>query len=97
VAKPEPRPALAKAPDAALHPLSGRPTPAERRTPSQDLRKGSGTAADAITGPTKDKDVDLGVRVPKSVRKRLRAEAKARGITPDELVSLILAATLPPR
>jgi predicted HicB family RNase H-like nuclease len=33
--------------------------------------------------------------VPKSVRKRLRAEAKAQGITVDDLVARILDAYLP--
>ncbi len=57
--------------------------------------KKKGSAADAITGTIKDKYVDLGVRVPKSVRKRLRQEAKARGITPDELATTLLATSLP--
>lgn len=94
MAKPDPRPALTKAPDAGLHPVSGRPAPAERRA-TGDLRSKKGTAADAITGTVKDKYVDLGVRVPKSVRKRLRAEAKARGMSPDDLATVLLAAALP--
>jgi hypothetical protein len=91
MSKPEPRPALTKAPDASLHPVSGRP---ERRTGHDGITT-KGTAADAITGAVKDKYVDLGVRVPKSVRKRLRQQAKARGITPDELATTLLAAALP--
>jgi hypothetical protein len=91
-----PRPALSKAPDAGLHPVSGRPIesdlPGKR---SKGLKPGKGaTAADAITGPAKDKYVDLGVRVPKSVRKRLRSQAKSEGVTPDDLVSRILARSL---
>lgn len=93
--KPEPRPALSKAPDADLHPVSGRPAPAERRGLDGTARAKRGTAADAITGTVKDKYVDLGVRVPKSIRKRLRQEAKARGISPDELATSLLAASLP--
>lgn len=93
----KPRPALSKAPDAGLHPVSGRPldsgAPGKR---GKGLKPGKGaTAADAITGPAKDKYVDLGVRVPKSVRKRLRAEAKRADITPDELVATILSRALP--
>jgi hypothetical protein len=93
MSKPEPRPALTKAPDAGLHPVSGRPAPVERRASKEGTSKGS--AADAITGTLKDKYVDLGVRVPKSVRKRLRQEAKARGITTDELATALLATALP--
>lgn len=93
MSKPAPRPALTKAPDAGLHPVSGRPAPVERRS-TLDGKK-AGSAADAIMGTVKDKYVDLGVRVPKSVRKRLRAEAKARGITPDELATTLLATSLP--
>ena len=105
----KPKPALTRAPDADLHPVSGRPLPGsaagkgskgggakESAREGKGLKPGKGaTAADAITGPAKDKYVDLGVRVPKSVRKRLRAKAKAEGVEPDELVSRILDAYLP--
>lgn len=98
-----PRPALSRAPDADLHPVSGRPLPApvpggvkEGKGKTKSLKPGKGaTAADAITGPPKDKYVDLGARVPKSVRKRLRAEAKAQGVAADDLLSRILDAYLP--
>jgi hypothetical protein len=53
------------------------------------LRKGM-NAADAVGGPDRDKLVDLGVKVPKSLRKTVRAEAKRRGITVDELVAEVL-------
>ena len=99
----KPKPALSRAPDADLHPVSGRPLPApvpggvkEGKSKSKSLKPGKGaTAADAITGPPKDKYVDLAVRVPKSVRKRLRAEAKTQGVEPDDLVARILDAYLP--
>lgn len=99
----KPRPALGRAPDADLHPVSGRPLPGRvpggakaGKTKSKSLKPGKGgTAADAITGPAKDKYVDLGARVPKSVRKRLRAEAKAQGVATDDLLSRILDAYLP--
>ena len=105
-----PRPALSRAPDADLHPVSGRPLPAPvaggvkdgkgkskaHAGKAKSLKPGKGaTAADAITGPAKDKYVDLGARVPKSVRKRLKAEAKAQGVAPDDLLSRILDAYLP--
>ena len=101
----KPKPALSRAPDANLHPVSGRPLPAaipggvkdaKGKSKAKSLKPGNGaSAADAITGPAKDKYVDLGSRVPKSVRKRLRAEAKAQGVTVDDLVARILDAYLP--
>ena len=101
----KPKPALSRAPDADLHPVSGRPLPAaipggvkdgEGKSKAKSLKPGKGaSAADAITGPSKDKYVDLRSRVPKSVRKRLRAEAKAQGVTVDDLVARILDAYLP--
>ena len=100
-----PRPALSRAPDADLHPVSGRPLPTavpggvkegKGKSKAKSLKPGKGaSAADAITGPPKDKYVDLGARVPKSVRKRLRAEAKAQGVAPDDLLARILDAYLP--
>jgi hypothetical protein len=107
VNSPKPKPALGRAPDADLHPVSGRPLPspvpggvkegkAKDKPKSKSLKPGKGaTAADAITGPAKDKYVDLGARVPKSVRKRLRNEAKAQGVAADDLVTRILDAYLP--
>jgi hypothetical protein len=101
----KPKPALNRAPDADLHPVSGRPLPSpvaggvkapKGKAGSKSLKPGKGaTAADAITGPAKDKYVDLGARVPKSVRKRLRSEAKAQDVSPDELLARILDAYLP--
>lgn len=101
----KPKPALGRAPDADLHPVSGRPLPSpvpggvkapKAKDKSKSLKPGKGaTAADAITGPPKDKYVDLGARVPKSVRKRLRNEAKSQDVSPDELVARILDAYLP--
>lgn len=96
-----PRPALSRAPDADLHPVSGRPLPTQvpggvKDAKAKSLKAGKGaTAADAITGPAKDKYVDLGARVPKSVRKRLRAAAKAQGVGVDDLLARILDAYLP--
>lgn len=100
-----PRPALSRAPDADLHPVSGRPLPTQvpggvkegkGKSKVKSLKPGKGaTAADAITGPPKDKYVDLGARVPKSVRKRLRAEAKSQSVGVDDLLARILDAYLP--
>ncbi|MGI9195856.1 MAG: hypothetical protein ACR2KE_00145 [Candidatus Nanopelagicales bacterium] len=97
-APPVPRPAAPVEADFAV------PTPSEllaRKGKDKDGRKrgtlkaGKGrTTADALMGASKDKLVDLGVRVPKSVRKRLKAEAKARGVSPDDIVTVILDAAL---
>jgi hypothetical protein len=99
----KPRPALHRAPDADLHPMSGRPLPSpvpgavkEGKRKGKSLKPGKGASAgDALTGPVKDKYVDLGARVPKSIRKRLRAEAKAQGLEPDDLLARVLDAYLP--
>jgi hypothetical protein len=76
------RPTLAKAPDAHLHPSTPQAEPAE-----QSLLRGGITVSDSVGGPDRDKLVDLGVQVPKSLRKLVRAEAKRRGITVDEVVA----------
>lgn len=82
-AKGEPsRAGLRKAGDADLHPSTPHVGPED----SPLLRKGLNTA-DAVGAPDRDKLVDLGVQVPKSLRKLVRAEAKRRGITVDQLVA----------
>ena len=71
---------------------------AKDKAKRKSLKPGKGYAtSDAILGATKDKLVDLGVRVPKSVRKRLKAEAKERGLSPDAIVTAILDAALDDR
>ena len=55
------------------------------------LKVGRGKAtSDTIRGTAKGKNVDLGVKVPKSLRKALRAEAVRRGIKVDDLVTILL-------
>jgi hypothetical protein len=81
-AKPSDRPALRKAGDADVHPS----TPPSTQEDSSLLRVGA-TTADAIGMPDKDKLVDLGVQVPKSLRKSVRQEASRRGITVDQVVA----------
>ena len=43
--------------------------------------------ADSVGMADRDKLVDLGVQIPKSLRKGVRAEAKRRGMTVDALVA----------
>jgi hypothetical protein len=76
------RPSLRKAGDADVHPSTPPSAPEE---PSL-LRIGA-TTADSIGSPDKDKLVDLDVQVPKSLRKAIRAEAKRRGMTLDDVVA----------
>ena len=73
---------LRKAPDADLHPS----TPQGGGDEPSLLRKGM-NAADSVGGPDRDKLVGLEVQIPKSLRKTIRAEAKRRGITVDEVVA----------
>ena len=75
-------PGLRKAADADLHPS----TPVVAEGSASLLRVGA-TAADAVGGPDRDKLVDLGAKVPKSLRKSVRAEAKRRGISVDQVVA----------
>ena len=80
MSEPFERPSLRKAADAGIHPSA--PTPDD---PRAGLRLGA--TSDAVGAPDKDKLVDLEVRVPKSLRKAIRAEAERREITLDELVA----------
>ncbi len=94
---PAPRPALTKAPDAGVHPVSGRATtetPTIRSTSFRPQRRGA-TTADAVIQPEESKLVDLSVQIPKPVRKKLKALAKERGVSVDDLVAAILSGSLP--
>jgi hypothetical protein len=98
---PTPRPALTKSPDAQVHPVSGRSTEDLHLVRSTSFKpsKGGATTADAVitsAGSAKHgKLVDVTVRMPKSIRKKLRAIAKERGQTMDDVVNGILAGSLP--
>jgi len=78
------RAGLRKAGDADLHPST--PQAATAPEESSLLRKGL-TTSDSVGAPDRDKLVDLGVQVPKSLRKLVRAEAKRRGMTVDAVVA----------
>ncbi|CAB4889992.1 MAG: hypothetical protein F2923_03160 [Actinobacteria bacterium] len=79
---PAPRPALTRATDAIWHPTL--PREHEERAPLI-----SGSTSDAILGPKQDKLVALTIDVPKSIRKALRHDAQERGLTVDQLVTLL--------
>jgi len=79
---PTPRAALSRASDAVWHPTL--PRERQGRAPLN-----AGTTSDALLGPKEDKLVSLSVEIPKSIRKALRAEAAARGMSVDALVALL--------
>lgn len=81
------RPPLRKAGDADVHPSAPSEEPAF-------LRRGA-TTSDALGSPDKDRPVDLGVQVPKSLRKAVRQEAERRGVTVDEVVAEALRDRMP--
>lgn len=80
------QPGLRKAGDADLHPS----TPVH--VDEAELRRIGASTADAVGGPDRDRLVDLGVKIPKSLRKQVRAEAKRRGVSVDEVVAEALRA-----
>jgi hypothetical protein len=81
-AGPPARPGLRKAGDSDVHPS----LPSVDSTEPSLLRPGNSTA-DAVLGADADKPVTLEVTVPKWLRKSVRAEAKRRGVTVDEVVA----------
>ncbi len=81
-----PRPALRKSGDSTVHPVL------ETRS-SQPKRMGQdatqfGNSSDSVKQPRKEKLVEVSIVIPKSLRKKLKSEAKNQGITIDELIVL---------
>lgn len=119
---PEPRPALQRAADGALHPAAPKaeppkhlhpaphapavpaapapdPTPVAplRAGPPERFKPGDLRARKAGSGkggkPPKPVDlVDLGVKVPKKLRKAVRRKAEAEGWSTDDAVAYVLRA-----
>lgn len=87
-------PALAKSAGksggAVQHRLSG----PLRGTTSDSLRAAAKKARTRPSGKADEKPVDLGVKVPKSLRKDFRAAAKADKKDPDAVVTALLRAWL---
>lgn len=79
---PTPRAALTKATDAALHPTL--PRDQEERAPLS-----TGATSDALLGPKRDKLVELNIELPKSIRKALKTEAEKRGMSVDQLITML--------
>jgi len=65
-----------------------------RGTTSDSLRSATRKARTPPKGKAADKPVDLGVRVPKSLRKEFRAAVKADKKDPDAVVTAMLKAWL---
>ena len=80
----------ARSADTAQHRLSG----PLRGTTSDSLRAAAKKARTRPSGKADEKPVDLGVKVPKSVRKDFRAAVKADKRDPDAVVTALLKAWL---
>ncbi len=81
-----PRPALRKSLDSATHPVleSGNSKPRQMGQEGTHF----GNASDSVKVPRTEKLVEICVLIPKSLRKKLKSEAKNQGITFDELIVL---------
>ncbi len=80
-----PRPVLRKSVDSSMHPVldDGNTEP---KPIGQDAAR-FGNASDAVKLSRKDKPVEMSIIIPKSLRKKLKAEAKKQRITLDELIT----------
>jgi hypothetical protein len=82
--KPPPRPALRKAPDSQRHPAA----PPRLEVVRSDVSDAAATAAANARkkgGKGKDEpDTELVVKMPKALRKRLRAKAEEHGLSAEE-------------
>jgi hypothetical protein len=84
-----PRPALRKSGDSSVHPVLENGI-SEPKHIGQDAAK-FGNASDSVKRSRKERLVEVSFTIPKSLRKRLKAEAKNKGITIDELVAIRLS------
>lgn len=91
---PTPRPALRRATDTSAHPVldSGFSEPKQMGQDAADF----GNASDSvqppeIKTPRNEKLVDVTIAIPKSLRKKLKSDAKKQKITIDELIALRLS------
>jgi hypothetical protein len=92
MAKPEfdvtPRPSLRKAGDSSVHPVSETKSSEPKRMGPDAT--GFGNASDSVTRPRREKLVEVSIAIPKSLRKKLKSDAKAKGISVNELIALRL-------
>jgi len=82
---PTPRPALRKASDTSVNPV----VPAEPKAFDQSNRDlgFSGNTGDSVRTQKKDKLIAVTITIPKALRKKLKKEAKSRGISFDDLIT----------
>ncbi len=86
---PTPRPALRKSGDSSVHPVLENESSAPKQI-GQDAAK-FGNVSDSVKRSRKDRLIEVSFTIPKSLRKKLKAEAKNQGITIDELVAMRLS------
>ena len=79
---PEQRPALRRAADRDLHPVTPPAT--------DDLRVAPDASTAEAVKVRKEKSAKLSVKVPRSLRESLREEANRRGMSVDQLVTILL-------
>lgn len=96
--RPRSRPALTRAPDADLHPaLAARPGTMGQKRPAAagGIRsKGIPATSDTLRPTKSDPLVTVKVKIPKSMRKRLRKRAKQREMPVEALAAEALATYL---
>lgn len=80
-----PRPALRKSVDSSVHPVLETGSSEPKRI-GQDAAR-FGNVSDSVKSSPKEKLVEVSFTIPKSLRKKLKAEAKNQGITLDELIA----------
>jgi hypothetical protein len=82
---PTPRPALRKASDTNVNPvISSEPKSFDQS--NRDLGF-TGNTADSVRPKKSEKLIAVTVSIPKSLRKKLKKEAKSRGVSFDDIVS----------
>jgi hypothetical protein len=84
-----PRPVLGKSVDSSIHPVLNDAN-TEPKPIGHDAAR-FGNASDSIKLSRKDKPVEMSITIPKSLRKKLKAEAKSQRITVDELIAARLS------
>ena len=80
-----PRPVLRKSVDSSVHPVLDDASAEPKHIGHDSARFGN--ASDSVKLSRKDKPVEMSITIPKSLRKKLKAEAKHQRITVDELIT----------
>ena len=83
-----PRPSLRKAGDSSVHPVSETGSSKPKRMGQE--ANSFGNVSDSVKRPRREKLVEVSIAIPKSLRKKLKSDAKAQGISINELIALRL-------